>query len=108
MRLPPAARREASTHKRAPPRREAWLALFLRDPPLSRAHELGGRPPLRLLLAGTATVLRIGHVLATLASLAHPAGDASLGVLARGPLSPTPGPPRRRLAATPRPPRSVL
>src|SRR2546427_3715326 len=103
MRLPPAARREASAHNRAPPRREARLALFLRDPPLSRAHELGRRPPLRLLLAGTATVLRIGHVLATLASLASAAGDASLGILARGLLSPTQRPLRPRLAATPRP-----
>src|SRR2546425_5998961 len=98
MRYPIGAPRGFSA-QRAPPR----LAFLLRDPPLSRAHELGRRPPLRLLLAGTAAVPRIGHVLATLASLARAAGDASFGVLARGLLSPTQRSLRRRLAATPRP-----
>ncbi|TME74003.1 MAG: hypothetical protein E6H89_02470 [Chloroflexi bacterium] len=70
-----------------------------RDPLLARGHELGRRPPLRLLLAGTATVSRIGHVLETLAALASPAGDASLGILPSGLLSPTQRALRRRLAA---------
>src|SRR5437016_8940720 len=75
-------------------------SMFLfRDPLLARGHELGRRPPLRLLLAGTATVSRIGHVLATLAALASPAGDASLGILPSGLLSPTQRALRRRLAA---------
>src|SRR5205809_1854465 len=98
MRRPAAGRLQSTKGLR----RKAPLALFLRDPPLSRAHELGRRPPLRLLLAGTATVPRIGHVLATLASLARAAGDTSFGVLARGLLSPTQRSLRRRLAATPR------
>ena len=80
----------------------ARLAFFLRDPFLPWTHELGRRTPLRLLLPGTTTVSRIGHVLVTLAPLSRTARDSSLGIQARGLLSPSQRPLRWCFAASPR------